>query len=227
MKIAIIAAMEEEAVEIKKHLNKISEIKINAHTFFCGEMFSKEVVLSVSGIGKVSAAILFTTLVNNFNNIQKVINIGVAGGVFGKTKTNDVVVAKNIIYHDVDVTAFTKYTFGQVPGYPAKYLGDKEVIELLKKDKVLFGTIATGDKFIVSKEEVCQVADKSVDDFILAFDMESAAFAQCAYYFKIPFTSIRSISDVIGETSIKGYDENLENACKSVTEIALDIIKKV
>ena len=60
----------------------------------------------------------------------------------------------------------------------------------------VIGCIATGDWFVQSPkkiEAICNYLPKSYN--IKAVDMESAAIAQVCYNHKIPFTSIRVISD--------------------------------
>ena len=54
---------------------------------------------------------------------------------------------------------------------------------------------------LINKENRVIELDNFSDLNVLAFDMESAAFAQCAHFYRMPFISIRAISDVIGDES--------------------------
>ncbi len=227
MKIAIIAAMEEEIIEISNILIERKEININKFKFILGKYKKHDIIVAVSGIGKVSASMLFSTLIQNFKGIKKVINIGVAGGVLGKTSVNDIVVANKVCYHDVDLTAFSKYSYGELPGYPKEFKTDFEILEILEKDNCLIGTISSGDKFMIDKNEVLEISKKLKNSNIFAFDMESAAFAQCAFFYKIPFTSIRAISDVIGETAVSAFDSNLKKTSKTIALLLLKVLEKI
>jgi len=227
MKIAIIAAMEEEVLEIEKNLLNKEEKEVNKFKFIFGKYNSHDVIIAVSGIGKVAAAMLFTTLIQNFEGIERVINVGVAGGVLGKTKVGDVVLADKINYHDVDLSAFTKYSYGELPNNPKEFETDFEIINIIKDSNILIGTISTGDKFMISKKEVSNIKKRFVKENIYAFDMESAAFAQCAYYYEIPFTCIRGISDVIGETTVSSYEYNLNIICKKIALLIIKLLEKI
>lgn len=227
MKIAIIAAMEEEVAKISNILVKIKEKKINKFKFVLGKYKKHDIIMAVSGIGKVSASILFSTLIQNFKGIKKVINIGVAGGVLGKTNVNDIVVANKVCYHDVDLTAFSKYSYGELPNYPKKFNTDFEILKILNNENCLVGMISTGDKFMINKDEVLEISKKIQSDNIIAFDMESAAFAQCAFFNEIPFTSIRVISDVIGETAVSTFSANLKNSSDVLAQLVKKILEKI
>jgi len=113
MNIGIIGAMKEELDVI------LSEIIIEKEEFKAGMNFKKgkfgdnQIVLVVSGIGKVNAAICTQILIDDFK-VKSIINVGVAGGLGENIKPGDIVIAENLVQHDMDTTFFGD-RIGQIP----------------------------------------------------------------------------------------------------------------
>ena len=74
-------------------------------------------MLVKSGVGRVMASVLFTILVENFKKIDKIINVGIAGGL-GDLHIGDIVVGEKSVYGDVDLAVFDKYVYGQMSSCP-------------------------------------------------------------------------------------------------------------
>ena len=105
MKIGIICAMEEELAPLKKIMS-IKESRTKARMEFIeGTLEEKDVVMVISGIGKVNAAVCAQILADDYH-VTHLINVGVAGGVKENIQPMDVVVATALLQHDMDVTAF-------------------------------------------------------------------------------------------------------------------------
>lgn len=105
MLIGIIGAMSEEVEALKKAMKISDKLHKAKMDFYRGELWSKEVVVVVSGVGKVNAAICTQILVDFFD-VDKIINVGVAGGVGKKVEPGDVVIGTSLIQHDIDTTMF-------------------------------------------------------------------------------------------------------------------------
>ena len=226
--IGIIGAMTEEIEAILKEVSNIEEIKMKVRTFYKGQIYNKDVVIVLAGIGKANAAITTSLLIENFN-VTSIINIGVAGGQNG-VKHKDVVISKEVLYHDFDVAAFGKYVRGQVPGLEPLFYADEV---LLKKTKLILkeldfdykiGKIASGDQFVYSKDTVAEVNEMYSD--IYAIEMEAGAIAQTATVYNVPFMVYRSISDIIGEDiQDENFGEFLQEACQNATLVLKELIR--
>lgn len=237
MKILVVGAMDVEIKYIRDYLSKnnveIKEEIYNGYHFYLSKIDKHDVILVRSGVGRVNSAVLLTTAVNNFK-FDKVINIGLAGGLPG-SKIDDIIVGENTIYGDVDVTTFeNKYVYGQMSGCPRCFEGDVELINEIKKEKhdyLYYGGICSCDKFTTSIVDANNLIDKHFKDLnILAFDMESASFAQCCYLFKIPFLAIRFISDIIGSDDQEEVFFNNELAIATFDRnnmFVIDLIKRL
>ena len=101
----IIAAMNEEMIEIKKIMSKIEEKNIYELIFFTGVINNVEVVLVEAGVGKVNASRVTQILIDKFNP-KAIINVGSAAGCNDELEIGDIVIGNKLVQHDFDITAF-------------------------------------------------------------------------------------------------------------------------
>ncbi len=197
MLIGIIGAMKEEVDALKQEMILEEKLEKARMQFLKGMLWDKEVVVVVSGVGKVNAAICTQILIDHFE-VDVVINVGVAGGVGEDVSPGDIVIATSLIQHDVDVSMFGKPA-GQIPGLDVfDFKSDSNLIqyarltEFQKDQRIVEGIIVTGDQFINEPGK----AKYLVETFdAKATEMEGAAIAHTAYLNDKPFIVIRSISD--------------------------------
>jgi adenosylhomocysteine nucleosidase len=156
---------------------------------------------------------------------QLAINTGVAGGVPGKVEIGEVVVADRVAYADVDITAGGKYVYGELPGYPRFLPSGSELFRKVSLPHKI-GTILTGDKFFSEPEDIEPLLEGPYrNENVLAFDMESAAFAQSALFYGVPFVSVRAISDIIGiKGQLQDFEDNLERAALNSNRMLLEAL---
>ena len=225
--IGIIGAMQQE-VAILKGLIEIQKVEKMMHVeFTIGMLYGKEVVLLESGIGKVNVAIATTLLIDKFD-VECVINTGSAGGIVTDAEVGDVVISKSVAYHDVDVTGFG-YAWGQVPGLPAVFESDANLIlkveEVLKKEGVRYfkGQIVTGDAFVNRPTQMSHIREHFPN--AVALEMEAAAVAQVCHLAEIPFVVVRALSDIAGKESHLSFDEFLPLAAKASSKMIVELVK--
>lgn len=229
--IGIIGAMEQELEQIKQKVTNLSTEQKGIRTFYLGTINNKEVVIVLAGIGKVNASITTSLLIENYN-VTSIVNIGVAGGQNG-VKHKDVVISTEVLHHDVDVTAFgSKYVRGQVPQLDPTFKADHTLItkteNILKNANISYikGRIASGDQFVTTKETLHDV-NKLYND-IYAIEMESAAIAQTAHLYNVPFIIYRSISDVLDdETQGEDFYKFVEDASNNAALVLEKLIEVI
>lgn len=205
--VLIVAAMPEEYEALQKLMQNKREQESNNVKHTLGLLKDKEVVLMLSGIGKVNASMNVTSIINEYDDIHYIVNIGSAGGIKNLgLKQLDLVLATKVCQHDIDLHEFD-HPYGALPGMPVYYesaLNDKIIAEIAQLDITYHtGCIASGDQFVSQKEKIAFITNHFDD--VCAVEMEAGAIAQVAYMHKIPFVIIRSISDVIDEE-----DSNLQ-----------------
>ncbi len=213
--IAVIGAMQPEIEWLKGRLKNSQTHRFGAFEIYEGELAGRRVALSLSGIGKVNAAVATALLVRHFSPAC-VINTGSAGGLGAGLKVGDVVIGVQTAHHDVDVTAFG-YAPGQVPQLPPAFDSDAGLVAAAERAAAAFegaavhrGLIVSGDQFIHSAEK--SAALRGLFPEVLAVEMEAAAIAQACAQLAVPFVVIRALSDSADEKADVSFDEFLQQA---------------
>jgi len=179
-----------------------------------------QLVLAYSKVGKVYSTLTATIMIEKFK-IQKLIFTGVAGGLSKNVKIGDLVLAKNTIQHDLDITGVsTTLKFGQVamPNPDGTWNPDPiqtpcdelmlakakniifEDVDFMAKSEYHIGTIATGDIFCDKVEIKKEILEKfsfleEDGDEVLAVEMEGASVNKVCQQMGVGCLVIRSVSD--------------------------------
>ncbi len=213
--IAVIGAMQQEVDELLKLCENVDMRMIHGTTFYTGRLSKTDIVVALSGVAKVAAAMTTTCLFENFD-IHGVINIGTAGGLRSEQEVLDVVVSSEVAHHDVDITAFgIKRGFGERFSYKAHPAFVDVIAKMIigKEHRVWIGPMVSGDQFIHRQDQV----ERILSDFASAncVEMEAAAIAQVCEHYKIPFVVIRSLSDItVKDDNHLSFEEYLSVAAK-------------
>lgn len=241
MKIGIIGAMPEEVDLIKEEMEITDEVFRGGRRYYLGIFRGCQVVLVFSKCGKVAAATTVTVLIESFG-VDFVIFTGVAGGADRQVRVGDIVIADQLVQHDMDVTALSGYEPFQVPllnqSYfrtNAKYvqLAQESALAYLQSElqreiksellaefgmeqpQVIVGTIASGDQFIAAKSRI-QALTKMVEN-LKCVEMEGAAVAQVCFEYEIPCLVLRVISDNADDSAQIDYRKFVSKAASFMT----------
>ena len=208
-RIGIIGAMELEVEQLKAKMTIDRIVKKASMEFFTGTLNNTDVVIVRSGIGKVNAALCVQILADVFN-VTHVINTGVAGSLNADLDIGDILISRDALHHDMDVTIFG-YQLGEVPQmgvreFPANAEMMEKAVASCKEVNpdinVRTGRVVSGDQFISSKE----VKEKLISEFHGdCAEMEGASIAHGAYLNEIPFVIIRAISDKADDSAEMDY----------------------
>ena len=101
--IGIIGAMKVELEALKARLQDVTVTRISGVDFYSGKLHGTDVVATVSGVGKVFAAVCAQTMVLKFG-VKAIINTGVAGGLSPNLKLGEVAIASQVCQHDMDTS---------------------------------------------------------------------------------------------------------------------------
>lgn len=218
-KIGLIIAMQKELEFYANFLNDFTTHERNNRKFYQGKYSQHELIITVSGIGKVNSALCCSDLINIFNP-DIIINIGISGGLNSSLNIGDFVIGEEIVYHDVWCGEPNKY--GQIQDCPAIYHSHKIIYQLPYSK----GLICCGDKFITKSQELNNIIECFPS--ALAVDMESAAIAQTCHIYNKPFMSIRQISDVPGtQYQQEQYTNFWNNAPQNSVNVIKDILDRI
>jgi len=230
-KTGIIGAMELEVEELKSKMTVSNIVKKAGMEFYEGSLNGAQVVIVRSGIGKVNAALCVQILTDIFY-VTHIINTGVAGSLNAGLDIGDILISKDAIHHDMDVTIFG-YQPGEVPQLGTReFAADKRLMELAKTscEKVnsdihaIVGRVVSGDQFISGKE----VKEHLIKDFQGdCAEMEGAAIAHGAYLNQIPFVIIRAISDKADDSAEMDYPTFEKAAARHSARLVEDMVQYI
>lgn len=187
--------------------------------FWCGHWHGHDVVAVLCGIGKVAASITATLLCSHFG-VSRLVFTGVAGGLnpsaAGPVRVGDVVVATELLQHDLDASPL--FPRHDIPGLGISrlrtcpqlssvlvqaaqhaLLNDPASQRTTPPAQVHQGLIVSGDRFVSSASEAHALCTEL--PHALAVEMEGAAMAQVCHAFGVPFAVVRSISDRADDTA--------------------------
>jgi len=228
MKIGIIGAMDEEIQCILESM-KIADKKTYAGmTFNKGFVHNSEVVLVMSGIGKVNAALCTQILITEFK-VEIIINTGLAGALEESLEIGDVVVSNELLEHDMDATGFG-YKIGMIPRMEKSiFEAEPRLIELAvdaigKEKKACVGRIVSGDVFVADMEKRIYLNQTFGG---LCAEMEGAAIAHVCHVNKKPFVIIRTISDKADNSATENFSEFAYKHAHESSRVVIDLIKRM
>lgn len=227
-KIGIIVAMDEEREAIVNIMTDIKVEQIYNLRFLKGKIQGKECVLVKSGIGKVNAARTTQVLIEKFD-LQYIINLGAGGSINGMLNIGDVLIGKQVVQHDFDITAFG-HSKGYITGVGDSIICNRNLINEFEQMiqsipersyQIKMGVIATGDIFCTESWMKDKIRAKFNADVV---DMECAAIGQVCYLDNVPFIAIRAISDTPNGKNATTFDENLKLASKRCANLLKEFL---
>lgn len=215
--IAILSSMDQEISAVQSRLVDPVPIEKHGQKFVRGSLAGVEVITTITGYGKVSAATTTACVVHGLD-ARAVIFGGVAGGISPEVDIGDVVVADRLIQHDYDASPlFERYLIpslglAEIPAdadltarlmtAAATYLDTRSRQEITNIPADLFevddiklhqGLVASGDQFISDLAQARTLQGRLPE--VLAVEMEGAAVAQVCAESHVPFGVFRLISD--------------------------------
>lgn len=216
--IAIIGAMPSELADIRISLGNAEIKHISGFDFYINSYKGNKLINACCGIAKVNAALCTQVMIDNFSP-DFVINTGVAGGMNSIVKVCDIVISTEVLPHDLDQHFLADY-----PPYCGIFKADSALIETAEdvchelNVKCFRGRIVSGEAF-VSDSVLKASIQVNFDPY--AVDMESAAVGHACYLNKMPYVSVRCISDNADDEGAMSFDEFEKIAAKRVADIVL------
>ncbi len=224
--IGMIGAMPSELADVQERLRTDEIVKKAGFSFhvFRDKTNDFQIVSVCSGVSKVNAALCAQVLIDTFSP-DAILNIGVAGGIQDAVHVCDIVIATEVLPHDLDLHFLEDY-----PPYCGRFPADERLISLAEETCTTFGynafrgRIVSGEVFLADDEKKADILARYNP---YAVDMESAAVGHCAYLNAVPFVSIRCISDNADDEGELSFDTFEKIAARRVAEIALAMAEKI
>ncbi len=224
MKIAILGALDREVALLRNEMTITQEQTALGTRFICGTLCGVEVVLACCGVGKVNAALCATYLLTVLQ-CDAILHIGIAGATGDGLKTLDVVLSKELCFHDQDAVMlkyFPKCQFFQADEHLLAMCEKVCQQPGILKGKCRVGRIATGDKYVTDNVTRAKIIETYAPDCV---EMEGAATAHVAFAVGKPFLVIRTMSDCANDDTPVTYDNFIELAADQSARIVLALLK--
>ena len=227
-KIAIMGAMPEEIEPLLARVENIKRVEYAKNIYYEATYRGKDIVIAYSKIGKVFASLTATILIERFK-CNKLLFSGVAGAINPNLKIGDLIIAKALCQHDLDITAFG-HPYGFVPEGEVCISTDETLRDIAKEVAIKNslelkeGIIATGDQFVASSDRKEFIAKTFEAD---ALEMEGASVAVVCDALDIPFFILRAISDSADGKADIDFDAFLESSAKISANFILDMVESI
>ena len=224
--IGIIGAMEVETAGLVAEMTQTKTSTVSGVTFTQGHLCDKEVVVATCGVGKVFAAICAEAMILRFG-VTALLNTGVAGGLADGLVVGDVVLADNVVQHDMDTSPLGD-PVGLLSGINIVNIpADGALLDALRAAteacelKAVVGTVATGDQFIASDAQKTRLREVF---HAAACEMEGGSIGHVAYVNRVPFAVLRAISD--GGDGME-FSEFVTLAAKNSVAVTKEFVKRI
>lgn len=217
----IVTAMKEEADIIINRFNLKETKKLKNLVIFEWEReneWEKEnIVLALTGIGKIGAAIGTSYIFENYQ-VDKLLNIGIAGSLGNvDVRVGDVFLPNTFIQHDMYLPFEGAHLdYAKAPIFLEYAIGEN--LDLNKFGLVMNGVCLTGDQFIDNEEKVNELREDHGADLcemeafsILSVAREYDALDKCVV--------IKAVSDGANSEAKDAHMDNLEFAMNNSVDV--------
>jgi len=240
--LAIVSAMHEELRALLPALGQSRTTRLAGRDFHTGQLHGQSVVLVLSGIGKVAAATTAALLIHEYD-AQALVFTGVAGGLGEGVNVGDVVVARELLQHDMDASPLFPRFVVPLTGR-SHFAADAALAAALRasaerclapthggpdvahrlalgiaRPRVHEGLVVSGDRFVATSAE--SAALRALLPNALAVEMEGAALAQVCADFARPFAVLRTISDRADDTAHVDFTRFIEDVASVTTRAVI------
>lgn len=228
-RIAVIAALEAEIDTIKNAIGEIAETKAAGTVFYTGKLGDTEVVLTLCGMGKVSAAANTQALISLFSPAA-VINTGCAGALQSEMKVGDMVLSSETAEWDLDTVAI-----GNPRGWVSamdtvRMSADRMLAAMIRRYipeeiTVYEGLVVSGDQF-VSEPSQRELILGTFPDALCA-EMEGASVGHVCAQNAVPFCVVRTMSDTADGNSGTDFARFSAEAGRQSAGVLIDMIREL
>ena len=243
MPIAIISALHEEMRALLPVLRNPASVRLAGREFHTGEIHGHPVVLVLSGIGKVAAATTAALLIHEFKS-RALVFTGVAGGLRRGVRVGDVVVAQQLLQHDMDASPLFPRFEVPLTGR-AFFEADATLVDALagaarrclERSDALIGAdrlaafgidaallhrglVISGDRFVSSQAHSTEL--RTLLPQALAVEMEGAAVAQVCADFGTRFAVLRTISDRADDSAHVDFQRFIADVASAYTHAIIE-----
>jgi 5'-methylthioadenosine/S-adenosylhomocysteine nucleosidase len=215
--ILILSAIPEEIQDFLTHFTETQTQTHGPFTTHHTHHNQHPLILSTTGVGKVSAAMTTQHLIER-HQPRAILFTGLAGALNPNYQIGDLVIATHTIQYDIDASELG-FPPGTIPYTPYHtFTPDPHLLThaqaITLPQTIHHGTILTGDQFITHQKRPAyqHLFDHFQGD---AIEMEGAALAHVCTHNQIPHLLIRTISDKADATAPNDFTTFLHTASQN------------
>lgn len=214
-KIGIIVALSKEAARFIEKTRLTEKTKLANKKIYSGVFGENEIILAISGIGKVSAALCAQAIIDKYSP-DVLINFGTVGGFGDKVSAKNYYAVDKCCQYDFDLSDLDDVPVGYIQDYDSVFF-DVKTCDFLEKR-----SLATSDKFTCKDKDV-----KTVNNLGCSLcDMEGAAIAQVCASNDTPLYIVKGVTDVFGSgTNAEQFNENLKAVSDGFPDVIIKLLK--
>ena len=215
--IGIIVALNSEAKSFLEIIENKQQISLIGKTAYVGKIANKDIVLIISGIGKVNAAISTQAIIDKYSPTH-ILNFGTAGGMNSSVNIKDYYIIDKCCQYDFDLSSLDPVPVGYIQDYDCVFFDCfTSFCSNLKTSRV-----ASGDRF---NDNPCDV--QTINDMGCSLrDMEGGAIGQTCTANNVKLVMIKGVTDVYGsQTAQEQFYANLQSVSKNFDYIIKNIIE--
>ena len=210
--------MESEAKPVIDCMLIKSHKTVHGRQVYLGKLNNEKCAVVVCGVGKVNAA-AGTQYAIDCLKADKIINIGVAGGLNDTMKVAEVYAIAECVQYDFDLVAINGTPMGTLNEYDTPYL------PLAVAGNYPTKKLGTGDRFNDDLADY-ELLTKTLQADIR--DMEGGAIVHVCKHANIPCYSFKAISDVAGAGSTgEQFANNLAKCAEKLHSEVVNIFTAV
>ncbi|MGF1450309.1 MAG: 5'-methylthioadenosine/S-adenosylhomocysteine nucleosidase [Opitutales bacterium] len=243
-RVLVLGAVPQEVTVITDALEDAESRMLRGIEYTRGSLGEKEVIVSVTGVGKTFTGMVTTLFLTEFEPDMAFMT-GTGARINPELSTGDVIVADTIFFHDYgsmtehDIAWHYHDPSGVMANEP--YFSHPAPTELRQAAAILEGytphtvvvdgeertvtiergTVTSGDLFGVNARRIAKLRKAEAD----IMEMESAGFAQICEQFEVPYLVIRSGSNQAQPTPNDDYKIYGPIAARSAATVTLHLIQ--
>ena len=200
--IGIIIALNSESKALLSNVENLKSEKFLDKTCYTGLIDGKDVVIAISGIGKVNASLTTQHLIDKYSP-SFILNFGTCGGMNNTVEILKYYAIEKCCQFDFDLRDLDGVPLGYIQDYDTAYFpANVSGLDFLPKTN-----LGTADRFICKVEDINAINDTGCS----LGDMEGGAIAQVCLSNNTPLFMIKGVSDVYGNgTAKEQFFKNLQ-----------------
>lgn len=215
--VAIIVALEKEAKNFIEKNNLTKTASVASKIVYIGVIGGHNVILAVSGIGKVSAALCAQAIIDKYFP-DVLINFGTVGGFGNEVSAKKYYAVDKCCQYDFDLSDLDDVSVGYIQDYDTAFFNAKTCDFLEKR------SLATSDKFTCKESDVNVVRSLGCS----LCDMEGAAIAQVCASNDVPLHIVKGVTDVFGSgTNAEQFNENLKAVSDGFSDVIIKLLNSL